>query len=147
MKKMLAALFCLVFFSQFSATAQSYKSAVGVRFSNNDAFIGTGISFKHFVKSNTALEALLSFDPLALGLLVEKHYPTKAAGLDWFVGGGAYVGFEGRNNLGLLGIIGLDYKIPQVPLNIALDWKPELYLIERVDFEPAAVGVSVRFAF
>lgn len=147
MKKYLSLVFTFLILYTFSANAQRYNSAVGVRFSSSEAFVGTGVSFKHFVKNSTALEAILAFDPLALGLMLEKHNPTRAEGLDWYYGGGAYVGFEGRNNLGLLGVIGLDYKIPTVPLNVALDWKPELFLIRKVDFEPAAVGVTVRFAF
>lgn len=148
MKK--AVLFWLVFFTigaTFSVRAQSYKTAVGVRFSTSDAFVGTGVSAKHFLKGGTAIEGILAFDPLALGILVEKHRPTNAAGLFWFYGGGGYVGFEGKNRLGALGILGLDYKFAELPLNLSLDWKPELFLIDKVDFEPAAVGVTIRFAF
>lgn len=120
---------------------------MGVRFSNNDAILKTGISYRHMGSNNVALEGLLSFDPAALGLLVEKFKPLNVQGLNWFYGGGAYVAFEGRNNLGALGILGLDYHFTGVPLNLSLDWKPELQLLKDVQFEPAAVGVGVRFVF
>jgi hypothetical protein len=144
------ALFLLLFSTIivcFSAQAQAYQHAVGIRFSNNDAILKTGISYRHIGKNNVALEALLSFEPVALGLMAEKFKPLNVAGLAWFYGGGAYVAFEGRNNLGALGIVGLDYKFNGVPINLSLDWKPELQIIRKVVFEPAAVGVGVRFAF
>ncbi|MEI6945840.1 hypothetical protein V9K67_01485 [Paraflavisolibacter sp. H34] len=130
-----------------SVKAQRYKNAAGIRFSTNAAVINNALSFKHFFTGSTALEGLLSFDPLAIGLLVEKHNAIGPTGLDWFIGGGAYVGFSQRKNLGAQGVLGLDYKIPSLPLNFSLDWKPELNLLKDTFFEPAAVGVSARFAF
>jgi hypothetical protein len=41
--------------------------------------------------------------------------------------------------------LGLDYNFTNLPLNLSLDWKPELSLIRTVNFEPAAVGISARF--
>ncbi len=130
-----------------AAKAQSYEHALGVRFSNRDAIVNTGISYRHMGRNNLALEALLSFEPVALGLMVESFKPMNVAGLNWFYGGGAYVAFRGRNNLGALGIIGLDYKFTGAPLSVSLDWKPELQIIKNLEFEPAAVGVGLRFAF
>lgn len=130
-----------------STAAQSYKTAVGVRFSSNDAIVGTGVSLRHFVKGNTAVEAILAFDPVALGVLAQKFKPLSTAGLSWYYGGGAYVAFKGNDVFGAMGIIGLDYKFSELPINLSLDWKPELFLIKEVTFEPAAVGLSIRFAF
>lgn len=127
--------------------AQDYKTALGVRLSSSDAALNTGISFKHFF-GNNALEALVTFgDPFAIGALLEKHKPTGPVGLSWFYGGGAYAGFGDKRNLGAQGVIGLDYKFQDVPINVSLDWKPELNIVQQVSFEPAAVGLSVRFVF
>jgi hypothetical protein len=127
--------------------AQDYKTALGVRLSSSDATLNSGISFKHFFGS-TALEALVTFgDPFAIGALLEKHRPTGPEGLTWFYGGGAYVGFGGKSNFGGQGVIGLDYKFQEVPINVSLDWKPELNLVQEVSFEPAAIGLSIRFTF
>jgi hypothetical protein len=49
--------------------------------------------------------------------------------------------------LGAQGVVGLDYKFQQVPINLSLDWKPELNLVDNVNFEAAAVGLAVRFTF
>jgi hypothetical protein len=44
-------------------------------------------------------------------------------------------------------VLGLDYKFANIPLNLSLDWKPELNLVSDINFEPAAVGFTARFTF
>jgi hypothetical protein len=80
-------------------------------------------------------------------LLYEKIYPLGTPGLQWFFGGGAYVAFKGDNVVGAMGIVGLDYTLQSVPINLSLDWKPELNLINNVNFQASAVALSVRFVF
>ena len=131
-----------------SAQAQPYKMALGIRFSSPDAAVNTSATFKYFFNEKTALETMLSFgDPLALGLLVEKHRPLLSNRFNWFAGGGGYVGFSGERRVGLQGVLGLDYKVPAIPFNLSIDWKPELNLSKEFSFEPAAVGLSARFTF
>lgn len=142
------------------ATAQSgYKTALGVRLSSSPAMVSNSISLKHFVSETAAVEALFSFgDPLAIGALYQVHKPFASEGLQWFYGGGAYLGFvktfnpvknrdETDANFGAQGVLGLDYKFANAPLNLSLDWKPELNLVSDINFEPAAVGFTARFTF
>ena len=128
--------------------SNEYRTALGIRLSNNDAIVNNSITIKHFFNRNMAIEGLLSFgDPVAIGALIELHRPVGgASGLRWLYGGGAYYGFGSPNNFGAQGILGLDYKIGSIPLNLSLDWKPELNFISDFGFEPAAVGFSARFA-
>ena len=143
----------------FAASSQSYKTAVGVRLSSSAAIVNNSISLKHFLNERSAIEALFSFgDPIALAGLYEVHKPFSTEGLQWFYGGGGYIGFvktwnpaknqnETDVNFGAQGVIGLDYKFTNIPLNLSLDWKPELNLISDINFEPAAIGFTVRFTF
>ena len=125
--------------------AQDYKMGLGIRLSSNDAIVNHSISLKYFFRERTALETLFSFgDPLALGLMLQQHVPFKQNSFKWFYGGGAYVAFKGPY-VGLMGVLGLDYKIPNIPLNFSIDWKPELNLAKEFTFEPAALGFSARF--
>lgn len=136
-----------------------YKAAVGIRLSSSPAVVNNSISFRYFFKENQAIEALVSLgDPIAFGALYQIHNPLAVEGLNWFYGGGAYLGFEKyyhttknkdvtEPNVGAQGVVGLDYKFTGIPLNISLDWKPELNLVREVFFEPAAIGVSARFTF
>ena len=52
-----------------------------------------------------------------------------------------------KTYLGAQGIVGIDYKFANVPLNLSIDWKPELNLISDINFEPGAVGFTARFTF
>lgn len=160
MKKIISPLFALLFLLVVhAASAQDYKTAIGIRLSSNQAIVNNSISFKYFLSENKAVEALLSLgDPLAIGALYEIHNPLSAEGLKWFYGGGAYLGFvkefnrdkqvnETSPQFGAQGVVGLDYKFANIPLNLALDWKPELNLVEDINFEPAAIGLTARFTF
>ena len=140
-------------------SAQEYKTALGVRLSSSAAAVNNSISIKHFINEKTAIEGLFSFgDPLAFGALLELHKPFPSSGLKYYYGGGAYLSFiktfnpnkqinETNASFGAQGVIGLDYKFNNVPLNISLDWKPELNLVSDINFEPAAIGFTVRFTF
>lgn len=131
-----------------SAKAQDYKMALGARFSSKAPLVNTSISFKYFFNESTAGEALFCVtDPFALGLLVEQHKPLVTKHFNYFYGGGVYAGFGGPRRAGLHGIIGLDYKVPVIPFNLSIDWKPELNLTKEFSFEPAALAVSARFTF
>ena len=160
MKKFLLALLIATGISAFtSVSAQEYKTALGVRLSSAAAMVNNSITFKQFISDKTAIEALFSFgDPLALGAMVEFHKPVSAAGLSYFYGGGGYISFVKTTNLntqktttdpnfGAQGVIGLDYKFANVPLNLSLDWKPELNIVSDINFEPAAIGFTARFTF
>lgn len=142
-----------------SVSAQDYKTALGVRLSSASASVNNSVSLKHFMNEKTAIEALFSFgDPLAIGALLEVHKPLAASGLRYFYGGGGYLSFvktfnpnknrnETNTNIGAQGVIGLDYKFVNVPLNLSLDWKPELNIVSDINFEPAAIGFTARFTF
>lgn len=131
-----------------SANAQDYKAAVGIRFSSKAALINNSVSLKYFFTEKTAVEGLITFnDPFALGLLVEQHKPLLTNNFKYFYGGGFYGAFSGSRRAGLQGVVGLDYKVPTIPLNFSIDWKPELTFTKEFSFETAALGFSVRFTF
>jgi hypothetical protein len=160
MKKVFASLFLFaIIVVANKVSAQDYKTALGVRLSSSQAIVNNSISIKHFLNERTAIEGLLSFgDPLAIGALVEIHKPLGESGVRWFYGGGGYLGFvksynvnlnknETDANFGAQGVLGLDYKFANIPLNLSLDWKPELNLVTDINFEPAAIGFTARFTF
>jgi hypothetical protein len=148
MKKLL--IVCAIFsgvIADQEVSAQEYKMGLGIRLSTAQAVVNNSVSFKYFITETNALEGLLSFDPLAIGALYEVHRPLGAPGFQWLYGAGAYVAFEGESNFGVMGVVGLDYKFQSIPINLTLDWKPELNFVQDIFFEPAAIGLSIRFAF
>ena len=129
-----------------SVRAQDYKMGLGVRLSSSAPIVNNSVSLKYFFNQSTAVETLLSFgDPIALGMLIEKHKPLSKAGFTYYYGGGGFVGFTSPAPAGLQGVLGLDYKFPTIPFNLSLDWKPEINFTPDFSFEPAALGISARF--
>lgn len=134
----------------FGQDEGGYKNAIGVRLSSTVPTVKNGISYKHFLANNNAIEGILSFgDGTAICVLYEIHKPINSVeNLQWLIGAGGYIGFSNsNNNLGAAGIIGLDYKFANIPLNLSLDWKPELNIVSKVGFEASGVGFSARFTF
>jgi hypothetical protein len=134
--------------AQVETAEPGYRFALGVRLSNSTPTLNNSITGKYFVTDRSAVEGLISFGSrFGVGGLLEIHKPMNVEGLRWFYGAGAYVGFEGSDTyLGPTGVLGLDYKFPNVPINLSLDWKPELDIIPDINFVPDAFALSVRFA-
>lgn len=140
----------LVFVSVFAAgnaQAQPYRFALGVRLSNATPTLNNSITGKYFITDQNAIEGMVSFGSrFGIGGLLEIHKPLNIPQLSWMYGAGAFVGFQDNDTyLGPTGILGLDYKFEHVPINLSLDWKPELNIIPDIDFVPDAFALSVRF--
>ena len=135
--------------AQDEETTSGYKNAVGIRLSSSVPAVKSGVTFKHFFNNN-AVEGILSFGDgtTAICGLYEIHKPFATDNLQWLIGFGGYVGFGNKTSyVGAAGIIGVDYKFADIPLNITLDWKPELNIVSKVGFEGSGVGFSARFTF
>ena len=133
--------------AQTETGTTDYRFGLGVRLSNSSPTLNNSITGKYFVTDRSAVEGIISFGSrFGIGGLLEIHRPMNVEGLRWFYGAGAYLGFEsGDTYLGPTGILGLDYKFENVPINLSLDWKPELDIIPDINFVPDAFAFSVRF--
>jgi len=158
MKKIL--LFGIIVIVGVTAKAQSmgssYTTALGVK------FYPGGISLKHFMQPNKAIEGLGYFysDGVRFTGLYEIHGDiTGAEGLRWYVGPGAHIGFWNdewkRDNprrddgviIGIDGVVGLDYKIKGAPINLSVDWQPSFTFVGYNYFEGGWGGLGIRFTF
>lgn len=154
------ALTLIGFASFFSASAQSlgtdYKTALGVK-----VYPGA-ISVKSFVQPNRAIEGLGYFWNYGTRItgLYEIHGDIAGApGLKWYVGPGAHIGFWNddwrktyptRNdgvNMGIDGVLGLDFKFKGAPINMSIDWQPSFNIIGYNYFESGWGGLAVRYTF
>ncbi|MFM9911123.1 MAG: hypothetical protein ACKVOW_17410 [Chitinophagaceae bacterium] len=149
MKRIIIILGILLTAGVVTSIAQDYRFAVGVRLSNSTPTLNNSVTAKYFVTEKSAIEGLVSFGSrFGLGALLELHKSFQPQGFGWFYGGGLYVGFGDNNTyVGPTGIIGLDYKFSGIPLNLSLDWKPELDIVPRINFVPDGFALSARFAF
>lgn len=125
-----------------------YQTAVGVKL-----WDGGGITLKHFTAPNKALEGIMYFwgSGLRITGLYELHYPLAGVdGLQWYVGPGAHIGFYNSQNgdgtfLGIDGVIGLDYKINNAPLNFSIDWNPNIEFGNGRGFNGGWGGLAIRY--
>jgi hypothetical protein len=141
----------LLFVSSQQSSAQNapdYRLGLGIRLSNSTPTLNNSFSGKYFITDRSAVEGLVSFGSrFGVGALLEIHQPfASASGLRWFYGAGAYVGWQDSETyLGPTGVLGLDYKFTNAPINLSLDWKPELDIIPDINFVPDAFALTVRF--
>jgi hypothetical protein len=146
-----------LFFANISQ-AQLYKSALGIRLGNTN-----GITYKTFVKSNRAFEAIATFRRQGFGLtgLYEVHGRAfNSRDFNWLIGGGGHIygwnrGYYKRKYsdnernyvIGLDGILGLEVKLRTVPLAISLDWKPTIDFINYSGYTGDEVALSLRYTW
>ncbi len=147
-------LLALLFSLNAYVKAQDYENAIGLRFG-----LSNGISFKHFIATNDAVEGILStrYGGFNITGLFERHTSAfDTDGLYFFYGGGAHLGsfnnewFSDNSShivIGVDGIIGLEYVFTEVPLNVSLDWKPGFNLIGYTGFWGDELAFSVRYLF
>lgn len=130
MKKLFVIVTCIFLVNIVAAqnrTANSieYKTAVGVKL-----WSGAGITLKTFISEKNALEFIGYFDRFGTRItgLYEFHGNLNTeGGLKWYIGPGAHVGlYRGVTAVGIDGVIGLDYKFSNFPINLALDWQPSV---------------------
>ena len=154
MKKVLIAMTLL--FGVLSGNAQntgtSYRTALGVKI-----WDGGGITLKHFMRTNRAIEGIAYFYRRGVRItgLYEIHGDIAgAAGLKWYIGPGAHVGFyndryydENRVVIGVDGVLGLDYKFNGAPINLSLDWQPTVEFADDHGFNAGWGGLGIRYAF
>lgn len=142
--------------AQKMAMGTTYKTAIGVK------FYPGAISVKSFTQSNIALEGLAYFwnyGTRFTGLYEIHGNITGAAGLKWYAGPGAHIGFwndhwknifparDGGVMFGIDGVLGLDYKVKGAPLNVSLDWQPSFNFVGYNYFEGGWGGLGIRYAF
>jgi len=136
--------------------AQSYKSAIGLR--GGDP---SGITFKTFLNSTNALELIAGTGYWGHNFVItgfyEWQYPTDwTPNLDWFIGPGAHLGFwndyyKDDYGTGILigvdGIIGLEYTLDDIPLNLGLGVGPSFQLTSGPGWGHWNGGFYVRYVF
>ena len=160
MKAKITLLSILFVLSVGIASAQDYHSAIGLRLG-----YPLSISYKTFIKGSNALELTVGYrswpgyNRFNIGGYYEHHTAIESAkGLMWYYGAGANIYFWSFDNgfrngadysstsVGLSGVLGLDYKFTDAPINLSLDWIPTFFLNGYGDsFGAGYGGLAVRY--
>jgi opacity protein-like surface antigen len=169
MKKIILSAFMLIGLA-FSAQAQDIsKNALGLRLGDNDGF-GSELSYQRGLSKNNRLELDLgwrnskNYDAIKLVGLYQWVWNIDG-GFNWYAGVGGGVGSWSYNGPGdpdpnggtfllAAGDIGIEYNFKEAPIQLSLDFRPELYFgDDRSDFDgnynnfgpDIALGIRFRF--
>lgn len=137
-------------FAQGNSGGMDYSTAAGLK------FYPGAFTLKHFITPKSAVEGLFSFWGLGTRItgLYELHGDIGGVeGLRWYFGPGVHLSFfkseYGGISPGIDGVIGLDYKFNNAPVNISLDWQPSLELgdYDKGMFVGDWGGLAIRYVF
>lgn len=151
---LLAAIITLIAGSAPASYGQLYDTGIGARLG-----FFNGLTVKHFLQEDRAIEGILSSSVRWQGLIVTGLYEFQRPfpdvdNLEWFFGGGVHVGVfqEGRYRdtdvtslVGISLIAGVEYTFEEFPFSVSLDWKPAFNILGRYDWWGDQVALSVRY--
>ena len=157
MLKKFVLLIIITFLLCTNTYSQLYRTGIGAR-----GGFSSGINVKHFISEGSAMEGIFAFHRgglLITGLYQYHATAFDAPGLQWFYGAGAHVGIYGESHphgwfpdngdhiaLGVDGIVGLEYKIEDIPISLSVDVMPRLNFFGHTGFFMGA-GLSVRYVW
>lgn len=165
MKKLLIAAMLAVG-SMMTVQAQSIsKNALGLRIGGDDNF-GLGINYQRALQKNNRMELDLgwrnSSKVNAYKLVGIYDWVWNIdGGFNWYAGPGLGIGgysykeeYKGgkvkeSGSYGLItGNIGIEYNFAEIPLQISLDFRPEIYLNDNYrDGVYGDFGIGIRYKF
>ena len=157
-KYLMIVLFSLVC---LGARAQDYNWAIGIRGGGNDS----GVTLKHILSDYNALELTYNFQyprdrmlrASVFSALYEWNVPVIDDGFLFYYGLGAHIGAAtmtkedsanyGGLDLGVDGVIGLEYKLYSVPIAFSLDYRPFVNVLPQPRVFFWNVGLGIKFCF
>lgn len=147
MKKIIALTACVLLFAG-TAFSQNYSKAIGVRFGGYNG----AIAYKQHLKQGNGFEVMVNLfwnAGFSATGLYEWSMPVINKDFNLYYGAGAHLGMYGNMFLaGIDGIVGLEYKIPNVPLAVSLDYKPSINFVPSFSsssFYDFAFGLKYTF--
>ncbi|MBC7449039.1 MAG: hypothetical protein H7330_13375 [Hymenobacteraceae bacterium] len=128
-----------------AASAQKYRTAIGVRLARPDV----GVTITQRLAEHTTLEVLGSAanNDLTLTVLGRQHTGILGHALNLYGGLGPHIGnTQDRGNyIGGTLALGVEWKIPIFPLVVSYDWMPSLSSGNREKRFNNSTGLSLRF--
>jgi hypothetical protein len=131
-----------------------YKKAIGFKLNPG------AISYRSFYTRNKAVEGIgfISLDGFQLTILNEKFTPfANAENLTWYMGYGGHFNLWSEryklNNpsksagvaVGIDGMLGLDYKLKNTPINLSVDIQPAFNFVGASYFDLGWGGIGIRY--
>lgn len=131
----------------FQAAAQynGGESALGLRLGG-----AAGITYKKFFNKSFAFESVLAnnfesdYSGLQLSATLQKHVPLAGYKFSALIGAGAAYHFK-RESMGIMPVIGFDWRVLKSPVNLQVDWSPAIYFSADDKVSLINTAFSVRY--
>ncbi|MDP4277794.1 MAG: hypothetical protein Q8914_09190 [Bacteroidota bacterium] len=147
MKKLLTlAVVCMA----LTATATAQDKGLGLRFSGASEY-GAEVSYQQPLQENHRLEADLGFfDWGGIGLTGIYQWVWKlddlSEGFAWYAGPGAGLRFGDGIGAAIVGQIGIEYTLQDLPLQFSLDARPGIpFGFKDLGYGGAALSIRYKF--
>ena len=141
-------LIAAILLSVGTLSAQNYKNEIGLRLGGSG-----GLTYRYHLNEGNAIEGMLNsywYSGISITGLYEWTKPVINNDFYLYYGAGIHLGaFRKSFALGIDGIVGLEYQIPNVPIALSLDYKPGIYFLPIDDWWVGLydVAFSVKFTF
>ena len=130
-----------------SASAQPYDHAAGIR-----AGYSSGFTYKGFLlhrMSAIGFDVLYNPNGLNISAMYLMHAEPSRKG-NWllYAGGGPMAGtWDDYFSAGIIGIVGIEYYLRDLPLTFGFEWKPMLGVYRFTHYDLLDFGFSIRYRF
>lgn len=139
------------------AKAQNYTSGIGVIADAGARGTMFGIQYKHFFGEYTAGEfsAATEIENTLVQANFQLQYPLfNSRNLDFYVGAGPGMMYgKNLNNseksfyFAPAAMVGLDLSVGDLPLSVAADWRPRVFVGQDPSVEIGRFAVGVKYTF
>lgn len=151
--KLIALSYLLLLLNTQNTQAQAYNNALGLGIDLGNGETLVGPQFKHFFNNKDAVNAQILFgnDITSIGVDYSYNKMFDGTNLGWYVGAGPQLSFISHKTDGdniyfaIRPAVGLEYKIPTVPLSLHFDWKPWWNLSKETDFEAGRFSIGFKY--
>ncbi len=143
LKLMISAIAIALLMIPSKSMAQDYTTGLGVTLGHP-----LGLDIKHFLSSKAAISGTLATD-IDDYVLINGTYQLHAPiceNLNFYYGIGASIGSGSSFILGITPNIGTEYKIPTLPLALALDYRP-MFSLTTASAGYGNVGFKILYTF
>ncbi len=141
--------------------AQSYGTAMGLRFSNNNQYRMVGLTAQQRIMKGLTVEGILQSDFNAnttIHAILERHRRLVTKRFNYYYGAGLSLGIEesrekvpesmqiihtyGNSTMGVDLIAGVEFTLLRI--NLSIDYKPNINIVGREPWYSGQVGISAR---
>lgn len=157
MKKLMMAAIPAFLFLGTVGKAQNYTSGIGAIADVGERGTMFGIQYKHFFGEYTAGEfsAATEIENSLVQANFQFQYPLfNSRNLDFYVGAGPGVMYGNNLNNSVksfyfapAAMVGLDLSLGDLPLSIAADWRPRVFVGQDPSVEISRFAVGIKYTF